>query len=117
MPSPVFFNGARVVTAAVDPAYDRTSGLRGLVGRVIPNRARTWLLVGALALIAGAALNWSWLVAAGVAPLILAIAPCAVMCGLGFCMTHGSTCKREASPEPSEMKPSAAALAGRDRAS
>jgi len=30
--------------------------------------------------------NWGWLVAAGVAPILLAVAPCAVMCGLGLCM-------------------------------
>ena len=49
---------------------------------------RRWLLVvGAiLALAIGLALNWSWLVAAGIAPLILGIAPCAAMCALGLCM-------------------------------
>jgi hypothetical protein len=41
----------------------------------------------ALGVIAGAAASqWSWLVAIGVAPLLLSIAPCAAMCGLGLCM-------------------------------
>ena len=34
----------------------------------------------------GAALNWGWLVAIGAAPLLLSLAPCAVMCALGVCM-------------------------------
>jgi membrane protein DedA with SNARE-associated domain len=33
---------------------------------------------------AGLALNWSWPVAAGVAPLLVALAPCAAMCALGL---------------------------------
>jgi len=55
-------------------------------------------LIGALAVAAvGLALNWSWLVAAGVAPILLAIAPCAVMCALGLCMNRltGQTCATE----------------------
>jgi hypothetical protein len=39
-----------------------------------------------VALAGGMALNWSWLVAAGLAPIILALAPCAAMCALGLCM-------------------------------
>ena len=35
-----------------------------------------------LAVVIGAALNWSWLVAVGVAPLLITVLPCAVMCGL-----------------------------------
>lgn len=31
----------------------------------------------------------SWLVAAGAAPIILSLAPCAVMCALGLCMGMG----------------------------
>ncbi len=34
----------------------------------------------------GLFLNWGWLVAVGVAPLLLALAPCAAMCALGLCM-------------------------------
>ena len=46
-----------------------------------------WVLLafGALVLIIGAAFNWGWLVAAGVAPILLALAPCAIMCALGLC--------------------------------
>lgn len=62
--------------------------LRGVLGYVQAfSRSRIGLLVlggGALALAAG--LNWGWLVAAGIAPILLAIAPCAAMCALGLCM-------------------------------
>lgn len=37
----------------------------------------------------GLALNWNWLVAAGIAPVLLALLPCVAMCALGFCMRHG----------------------------
>jgi hypothetical protein len=40
----------------------------------------------AAALAVFAALNWSWLVAAGLASLLLSVLPCLVMCGLGLCM-------------------------------
>jgi hypothetical protein len=56
------------------------------------------LLLSALAL--GAALNWSWLVAIGVAPLLIAALPCAAMCALGLCMNRmiGGSCSGEAHP-------------------
>ena len=46
------------------------------------------LMIG-MALAGGAGalvLGWDWLVAAGVASIILAVAPCLVMCALGLCM-------------------------------
>jgi hypothetical protein len=62
--------------------------------RTIPWRPpldRRVLMLAAMALIgAGFFLNWGWLTAVGAAPLILALAPCAVMCGLGLCMMGGS---------------------------
>lgn len=51
-------------------------------------RGRRALILLAVAVVgAGLALNWSWLVAAGVAPVLLALAPCAAMCALGLCMS------------------------------
>ena len=48
------------------------------------------LLIGAV--LAGGTgalmLGWDWLVAAGVASIILAVAPCLVMCALGLCMNR-----------------------------
>ena len=48
------------------------------------------LLIGvALAGGAGAlVLGWDWLVAAGAASIIVAVAPCLVMCALGLCMNR-----------------------------
>ena len=48
----------------------------------LPGR-RGLLVLAAIVLVAGLALNWSWLVAAGIAPILLALAPCAVMCAAG----------------------------------
>src|SRR5437868_28061 len=51
------------------------------------------IALGALALVFGIALNWTWLVAAGVAPLLLSALPCVAMCALGLCaskMINGS---------------------------
>ena len=33
-------------------------------------------------------LSWSWLVAIGIAPLLLAFAPCAAMCAIGLCASR-----------------------------
>jgi hypothetical protein len=52
------------------------------------------LLLGsvALALLAvGFAWQWSWLVAIGVAPLLISAAPCLAMCALGLCMHRMGT--------------------------
>ncbi|MEX2127238.1 MAG: hypothetical protein WD871_03230 [Xanthobacteraceae bacterium] len=46
---------------------------------------RGLLAVAAAAIVAGLAFNWNWLVATGVAPILIALLPCAVMCGLGLC--------------------------------
>lgn len=70
-------------------------GRRGLIGLAV--------VLG----LAAIALNWSWLVAVGIAPLLLAFAPCAAMCALGLCasrMGGGSCSSKEtiAGDEPSQ---------------
>lgn len=54
-----------------------------------------------IATVAGFALNWSWLVAAGLAPLLLGALPCVAMCALGLCMNKmiGRSCSTESAPE------------------
>lgn len=47
---------------------------------------RIVLVSGVGALGAGLALNWGWLTAGGIAPILLSLAPCAAMCALGLCM-------------------------------
>jgi hypothetical protein len=44
------------------------------------------LAIAGAAIVAGLGFDWSWLVAAGVAPLIVAVLPCVAMCALGLCM-------------------------------
>ena|SRR5579859_4717152 len=51
------------------------------------------LVFGIVALVviaAAMALQWNWLVAIGVAPILLSLAPCAAMCALGLCMHRAS---------------------------
>jgi hypothetical protein len=58
--------------------------------RLIPGSRRFWLVLVAVAVVAGAAFNWSWLVAVGVAPLLLTLLPCAAMCALHLCASKGA---------------------------
>lgn len=46
-----------------------------------------WVLVvmATVAIVGGVALNWGWLVAIGLAPILLATLPCLLMCGFGLC--------------------------------
>jgi|APThiThiocy_ev2_2_1041544.scaffolds.fasta_scaffold03788_7 hypothetical protein len=66
--------------------------------RESPGRLRRWLqgrhgliLLAILGLTLGVAFNWSWLVAIGVAPLLLSALPCLAMCALGLCMNRMSS--------------------------
>jgi hypothetical protein len=58
-----------------------------------PDVVRSWLgnrrvlAVAGLALGgAGLALGWDWLAAVGIAPLLVSLAPCLVICALGMCV-------------------------------
>ena len=65
----------------------RTSLKRDLFNAAQYYLGNRWVLLvlGILVLTIGAALNWSWLVAAGIAPILLSLAPCALMCAVGLC--------------------------------
>ena len=66
---------------------------------------RGLIILAAIALVSGLALNWSWLVAAGIAPLLLGVLPCVAMCALGLCMNGmaGKSCSaRSNAQEPAE---------------
>ena len=58
---------------------------------------RGLIILAVIALGAGAFSNWGWLVAAGIAPLLLALAPCALMCAAGLCMSKmgGGSCSSD----------------------
>ncbi|MBY6058976.1 hypothetical protein [Leisingera daeponensis] len=62
---------------------------------------RRGLVIAAMAVIgAGMALNWGWLTAIGAAPLILSLAPCAVMCATGYCvMCKSKGCDAKKTPK------------------
>ena len=69
-------------------------------------RAMMW--AGGSAVVLAAVFSWGWLVAIGVAPLILAFLPCAAMCALGLCMnktagTTGTSAPDVASPFPQDV--------------
>ena len=49
-------------------------------------RPRVLLTLAAIAIVAGLAFNWSWLVAAGLAPILISTLPCLIMCAFGVCM-------------------------------
>src|SRR3989442_4249075 len=79
--------------------------------RTRADRLRDWvmsprgLIVVALAIIGtGLALGWNWVVAAGLAPLLLSLAPCAAMCALGVCMMAkgNASCAKQGSAENAE---------------
>jgi hypothetical protein len=58
---------------------------------------RGLIAAGAVIALAGLAFNWTWLVAAGIAPLLLSVLPCVAMCALGLCMSRmtGRSCSTE----------------------
>ena len=45
------------------------------------------LLIGAGIVASGLFLGWDWLVAAGLAPVVLGVLPCVAMCAAGLCMS------------------------------
>lgn len=82
-------------------------------GRYYLGGRRGLLIAAGLVLLAGLALNWSWLVAAGIAPILIAVVPCLAMCALGLCMNKRSgdssdpaAINREPSPATDEAVPS-----------
>ena len=50
------------------------------------NKRRVLAFSGLAAAGAGLALGWDWFTAIGIAPLLVATAPCLIMCALGLCM-------------------------------
>ena len=49
-------------------------------------RPRVLLILATIAIAAGLVFNWSWLVAAGLAPILISTLPCLIMCAFGVCM-------------------------------
>lgn len=78
------------------------SGLSQILQRCFTGRTA---LIGlaAIAFAGGLALNWNWLVAVGVAPLLLSALPCVAMCALGLCMSRGSSRSQSTGAPSSEV--------------
>lgn len=60
------------------------------------------IVLAIAAVVAGLAFNWSWLVAAGIVPVLLTALPCVAMCALGLCMHRigGRSCSTDTSATP-----------------
>lgn len=88
-----------IQTASVPAASAPIAANRG--------RQRRWPVLAAAAGVTavGLALGWDWLAAVGVAPVLLAAAPCLGMCALGLCMNRmgkrGVVPEQEGSAQPS----------------
>ena len=52
---------------------------------------RAWVIAGALVVPLALYAGWDWLAATGFATILVAAAPCLLMCALGLCMRHGKT--------------------------
>ena len=74
------------LSSSADPSSSQPSRARPYnLRRVLASR-RALVAIAAVAVTIGLAFNWSWLVAAGVAPVLLSVLPCVAMCALGLCM-------------------------------
>lgn len=97
--------------SASGPATPDTSLTRD-IGRYVRYQLRGWRgMIAAAVVLAAPALwfGWPWLVAAGLAPLLIAMAPCAVMCAVGAC-SMGKSCRK--SETDSAESPAAEAGSG-----
>lgn len=76
-------------TAKPSLVQDWLSALRYWLGG-----RRGLIVLASVVGLAAVTLNWGWLVAVGIAPLLLAFAPCAAMCALGLCASRmgGGSC-------------------------
>ena len=82
----------------------QAGGLMGLI-----TGPRRWWLFGAIGVGAGLLFGWEQLVLFGIAPLLISLLPCLVMCGLGLCMMKCKDKKGDANTATDQ--PSAAATA------
>ena len=69
----------------------------GLQGRLTGQRGL--MLLGGVAVAGGLAFGWDNLVLLGIAPILLSLLPCLIMCGLGLCMMKCKDKKGEATEQ------------------
>ena len=84
------------------PASSAQKALNTIWPFINTKKAGLFLMLGLVAI--GMYFNWGWFVAIGMAPLLLAVLPCAVMCGLGLCMMPGKngSCSKSDNPKPDQ---------------
>ncbi|WP_206022229.1 hypothetical protein [Billgrantia bachuensis] len=63
------------------PQGEQKTGLKGLA-----TGSRRWMLLAAVTVTGSLTLGWDQLVLLGIAPLLVSLLPCLVMCGLGLCI-------------------------------
>jgi hypothetical protein len=85
-----------------------TRTVAGLLGHYLGGR-RGIILLAVAAAGAGLYLGWGWLAAVGIAPVLLALVPCAAMCALGLCMNKGGGKSCSTDSKPSEQTTTGAA--------
>ena len=81
---------------------------------------RGLLILATMAIVSGLVFNWSWLVAAGLAPVLISTLPCLIMCAFGVCMMCRSGDKQSAPVRhaaESASPPSTLAVAAPDKSS
>jgi hypothetical protein len=83
-----------------------TSDVFGVARRFVGPRQGLLLLAG-LALTLGLVFKWNWLVAVGIAPVLVSLLPCAAMCALGVCMHKIGTAAAPKLPSPETQSDSA----------
>lgn len=88
------FDSARAIAATRDTyAFSGPAPWKTVLNALPPwlRGQRLYWVVAAILVIAGMALGWSWLVAAGVLPILLSVLPCVAMCAIGLCaMNQGN---------------------------
>lgn len=102
-----------IETSPEAPARSAASVLAHAVRYYLGGR-RGLIALGAGALGLGAWFNWGWLVAAGIAPLLMTALPCAAMCVLGLCAMRGGG-RSDAGDEPGAAKTMAGELSAKPK--
>ncbi|MBJ6127751.1 hypothetical protein [Microvirga splendida] len=74
------------------------------VPSLLRSRRRLMLVAAIVPLTGSLALGWPWLVAAGIAPLLLSAAPCLAMCVLGLCTKDMSGLSCSTTPAQREIQ-------------
>ena len=85
------------MTTQVSAVLQTSARDLGQLGRRYLTGWRGVIVLATVVLAAGLALGWSWLVAVGIAPILISVLPCVAMCALGLCMNRrgGHSCSTE----------------------